>query len=258
MTGACASPMDAQRRFGGLQRLYGVAGAQAIRQAHVAVVGIGGVGSWTAEALARSGVGEISLIDLDHVSESNINRQIHALDDTLGQAKVVAMQARMRQINPQCRVHAIDAFVEAENWPGILPHGVQLVVDACDQLQAKVAMAAWALQQRTAFVCVGAAGGKQRAEQVEVADAAQVTHDPMLARLRYVLRRQHGAAAAGKRMGLPCVFSREPVRMPAAMAVDKTLERSLNCHGYGSSVAVTASFGLCAAGWALNRLAQGF
>src|SRR5438309_9020466 len=115
--------VDLQRRFGGLERLYGVSGAAAIRGAHVAVVGIGGVGSWAAEALARSGVGTLTLIDLDHVAESNINRQVHALESTLGQAKVLAMRERIAQIHPRCTVHAVDEFVEPENWPQLLPEG---------------------------------------------------------------------------------------------------------------------------------------
>src|SRR5215212_5933150 len=141
--------VDLQRRFGGLDRLYGVAGADAIREAHVAVVGIGGVGSWAAEALARSGVRQLTLIDLDHIAESNINRQIHALASTLGQAKVLAMAERIGQINPICKVHTVEEFVEPENWPQLLPAGVDAVIDACDQVRAKLAMAVWALKTRT-------------------------------------------------------------------------------------------------------------
>lgn len=248
---------DTQRRFGGLARLYGTEGAGRIGAAHVAVVGIGGVGSWAAEALARSGVGRITLIDLDHVAESNINRQVHALSATLGQAKVLAMRERIAQIHPACRVDAIDAFVEADNWPALLTEPVDAVIDACDQVSAKVAMAAWALLRRPAlhFVTVGAAGGKQRAERVEVADLAAVTHDPLLARLRQRLRRHAGAPAAGRAIGVACVFSREPVRLPEACEGAAALDGSLSCHGYGSSVAVTASFGFCAAGWVLSALA---
>ena len=117
---------DLQRRFGGLQRLYGVAGAQRIRAAHVAVIGIGGVGSWAAEALARSGVGRLTLIDMDHVAESNVNRQIHALSTTLGQAKVRAMAERIALINPECRVDCIEEFVDPANWPTIVSAPVEI------------------------------------------------------------------------------------------------------------------------------------
>jgi tRNA A37 threonylcarbamoyladenosine dehydratase len=246
---------DLQRRFGGLERLYGVTGAAAIRASHVAVVGIGGVGSWAAEALARSGVGELTLIDLDHIAESNINRQIHALAGTLGQAKVQAMAERIGQINPSCKVHGIEEFVEPDNWPQLLPAGVGAVIDACDQVRAKVAMAAWALQTATLFVAVGAAGGKRLAHKVDVEDIANTTHDPLLAQVRARLRKSHGAAREGRKIGVACVFSREAVAPPdASCAIEG--DGSLNCHGYGSVVSVTATFGQCAAGWLLDRLAS--
>ncbi|MCM2251409.1 MAG: tRNA threonylcarbamoyladenosine dehydratase [Ramlibacter sp.] len=246
---------DLQRRFGGLDRLYGVDGAGAIRSSHVAVIGIGGVGSWAAEALARSGVGELTLIDLDHVAESNINRQVHALAGTLGQAKVRAMAERIAQINPRCRVHCIEEFVEPDNWPAVLPAGVGAVIDACDQVKAKVAMAAWALRTRTPFVAAGAAGGKRLAHKVDLDDLAQVTHDPLLAQVRTRLRKLHGAPREGRKIGVPCVFSREAVAPPDASCAIGAPDGSLNCHGYGSVVSVTATFGQCAAGWLLDRIA---
>jgi len=247
---------DLQRRFGGLERLYGMDGAAAIRRVHVAVVGIGGVGSWAAEALARSGVGTLTLIDLDHVAESNINRQIHALESTIGQPKVLAMRDRIAQIHPRCTVHAVDEFVEPGNWPQLLPAGVHAVIDACDQLQAKAAMAAWALRTRALFISCGAAGGKRLAHRVDVDDLASTTHDPLLAQLRYRLRKFHGAPRDGKKIGLPCVFSREAVAPPdPSCAIEG--DGSLNCHGYGSVVSVTATFGQCAAGWVLDRVAAG-
>jgi tRNA A37 threonylcarbamoyladenosine dehydratase len=246
---------DLQRRFGGLERLYGLAGARAIRHAHVAVAGIGGVGSWAAEALARSGVGELTLIDLDHVAESNINRQVHALASTVGQAKVQAMAERIAQINPACQVHGIEEFVAPANWPQLLPPGVTALVDACDQVKAKVAMAAWARDTKTLFISVGAAGGKRLAHQVDIQDLADTTQDPLLATLRYQLRTHHGAPREGKKIGVACVFSREPVAPPdASCAIEG--DGSLNCHGYGSAASVTATFGLCAAGWLMDRIAR--
>ncbi len=250
-----ADPADLERRFGGLARLYGAAGAARIRAAHVAVVGIGGVGSWAAEALARSGVAQLTLIDLDHVAESNVNRQIHALTGTLGQAKVEAMRQRIALIHPGCVVHAVDEFVEPANWPGLLPPHVDAVIDACDQMRAKVAMAAWARTHGARFITVGAAGGKRHAERADIADVALVTHDPLIAQLRYRLRREHGAPREG-RIGVPAVFSRETVVMPAACDGPLETDGSLNCSGYGSSVAVTASFGMCAAGWVLDQISQ--
>lgn len=245
--------MDADRRFGGLERLYGVAGAQHIRASHVAVIGIGGVGSWAVEALARSGVSRLTLIDLDHVAESNINRQIHALESTLGQAKVLAMRERIAQINPDCVVQCIEEFVEPGNWPSLLPAGVDAVIDACDQVRAKTAMAAWALRNQTLFITVGAAGGKRLAHKVDIEDLSKTTHDPLLAQLRYRLRREHGAARDGKKIGIACVFSRESVSQPdASCAVEG--DGTLNCSGYGSQVSVTATFGQCAAGWLMNEI----
>lgn len=244
---------DLDRRFSGLERLYGVTAAQAIRDAHVCVIGIGGVGSWAAEALARSGVGRLTLIDMDHVAESNINRQVHALSTTLGQAKVTAMRERIALINPACVVQCVDAFVEPDNWPDLLPSDVDATVDACDQIKAKTAMADWARRNRALFVSVGAAGGKRHAHKVDIADLAETTHDPLLAQVRYRLRKSHHAPREGKSMGISCVFSREAVRQADA-SCDTQGDHTLNCHGYGSTVAVTATFGLCAAGWILDKI----
>ena len=229
-------------------------GAARIRGAHVAVVGIGGVGSWAAEALARSGVARLTLVDLDHVAESNINRQIHAVTDTVGQAKVLAMQNRIAQIHPGCVVHCIEEFVEPGNWPALLTEPVDAVIDACDQVRAKVAMAAWARSSKVLHIAVGAAGGKRHAHKVDVDDLSQTTHDPLLAQLRYQMRKHHGAPREGKKIGVACVFSREAVAPPDASCAVAG-DGSLNCHGYGSVVSVTATFGECAAGWVLDKLA---
>ena len=247
---------DLGRRFGGLARLYGVPGAARIQAGRVAVVGIGGVGSWAAEALARSGVGQLTLIDLDHVAESNINRQVHALSTTLGQSKVDAMRDRIGQIHPGCDVVGIEAFVEPSNWPGLLGgKEIDAVIDACDQVAAKTAIAHWARSSRTGFISVGAAGGKRLAHRVDIDDLARVTHDPLLAQVRYRLRKHHGAPREGKTIGVPCVFSREAVLAPDASCAVQG-DGSLNCHGYGSVVSVTATFGLAAAGWVLDFIAR--
>ena len=249
---------DLERRFGGLARLYGTEGAAKIRAAHVVVVGIGGVGSWAAEALARSGVARLTLIDLDHIAESNINRQIHALGSTLGQSKVQAMRERIADINPDCDVRCVEEFADPANWPGVA--GLDLnndvsILDACDQVKAKTIMAAWAQQHKVSFITVGAAGGKRHAHKVEIDDLALTTHDPLLAQLRYRLRKEHGAARQGK-MGTSCVFSRESVIQPATNADTPQTDNNLNCHGYGSVVSVTATFGICAAGWLLDKIAS--
>lgn len=246
---------DLPRRFSGLDRLYGPAPAGTVRASHVVVVGIGGVGSWAAEALARSGVGRLTLIDMDHVAESNINRQVHSLSTTVGMAKIHAMRDRIALINPCCEVGCVDSFVEPGNWPALLPGKVDAVIDACDQVRAKTAMASWALATGTTFISVGAAGGKRHAHLLDVADLADVTHDPLLAQLRYQLRKHHGAPKSGKKMRVLCVFSREAVaQADASCAVQG--DGSLNCHGYGSIVTVTASFGMAAAGWVMDKISR--
>lgn len=253
MSGATPGDADLERRFGGLRRLHGDAGYARLRSARVAVVGLGGVGSWTVEALARSGVAELVLFDLDHVAESNVNRQVQALTHTLGQAKAVALAERVAAIHPGCRVHAIEDFVQPQNWPALLTQPVDVLIDACDQVPAKAALAAWALATRTPFVCVGAAGGKRRAQEVAVEDLAVVTHDPLLASLRQRLRRS-GAAPRHGAIGVRCVFSREPVQRPTAGACDRGAPGApLACAGYGSSVTVTATFGMVAAGEAIAQ-----
>jgi len=241
---------DLERRFSGLRRLYGDTAYERLRAARIAVIGLGGVGSWSAEALARSGVAELALFDLDHVAESNINRQVQALGATLGQAKTDALGERIADIHPGCLVHAVEEFVDDTNWPALLSWPVDVVIDACDQVRAKAAVAAWSLATGTPLVSVGAAGGKQRPQDVQLDDLAHVTHDPLLASLRNRLRRQHGAARSGA-IGVRCVFSRESVVAPT-QACD--VDGSLNCHGYGSSVAVTATFGMVAASAAIEAL----
>jgi tRNA A37 threonylcarbamoyladenosine dehydratase len=241
---------DLERRFGGLRRLHGDAGYTAMRAARVGVVGLGGVGSWAVEALARSGVAQLTLFDMDHVAESNVNRQVQALGDTLGQHKGEALRARIADIHPGCDVQVVDDFVTSDNWPALLPREVDVLIDACDQVQAKMAMAVWAREGRHDFVCVGAAGGKQKPQLVEVDDISRATHDPLLASMRQRLRKQHGAPR-DRAMGVRCVFSREAVAAPVDAACD-AVDGSLNCHGYGSSVVVTATFGLVAASEALQ------
>lgn len=277
---------DLERRFGGLRRLFGDEGYERLRAAHVVVVGVGGVGSWAAEALARSGVAALTLIDLDHVSESNVNRQIQALDATLGQAKVEALKERIAQIHPGCAVRCIEEFVDETNWPALLDQAwgqawessegrvaspavdsgeaafnrVDAIIDACDQVRAKAAIAGWALKAGVPAVFSGAAGGKRRPQRVECDDLSRVTHDPLLASLRQRLRKHHGAPRTGD-FGLRCVFSREPVTAPAEAACApgdapsaSGNDGTLNCHGYGSSVTVTATFGLVAAAEAIESI----
>ena len=251
--------IDHERRFGGVARLYGVDGAERLRQAHVCIVGIGGVGSWSAEALARTGVGRITAVDLDMVAESNTNRQIHALGDIYGKAKVEAMAERIRAINPDCQVTCIEDFITPENVGEILSQSFSVVIDAIDQMQAKAAMVAFCRRQKIPIIVAGAAGGQTDPTQVRVTDLSQTVQDPLLAKLRSVLRRDYGFPRDGKKkFGVAAVFSTEPLRYPSKESSCDT-ERGpagLNCAGFGSSVCVTSVFGMAAAAQAIHLITQ--
>jgi len=263
------SDSDAERRFGGLSRLFGSNVGVALQQARVAVVGIGGVGSWAAEALARSGVGSLTLIDLDHVSESNINRQVHALSETLGQSKVLAMAARIQQINPACNLTLIDDFVSPDNVAQLLGPDLTVVLDCADQIAAKVAMVLQSRERKQALIVCGGAGGKTDPLALRSGDLSLATHDALLGRLRNTLRKDHGFArgggAGGKslkrlpKMGVSVLWVDQPTVMPPAWGgtdsnLDRTSPQGLSCAGYGSSVTVTATMGLVAANEAIKRI----
>ncbi len=254
------SAIDFDRRFGSIARLYGADGLARIRASRVAIVGLGGVGSWAAEACARSGIGFLTLIDLDHVAESNINRQIHALDSTLGAAKVVAMARRIRDINPHCMVEAIEEFVEAGNLAALFPRGrFDFVVDAIDHVRAKTALIAHCHAQAMPLITIGGAGGRTDASRVRVADLAHTEHEAMLAKVRKALRTHHDFPRNLKRsFGVTAVYSdQRAIADEGFEQQSRTGMTGLNCAGFGSSVAVTATFGFVAAGLLLERLARG-
>lgn len=249
---------DSSRRFGGIRRLYGNIALERFQQAHVCVVGVGGVGSWAAEALARSAIGKITLIDLDMVAESNVNRQIHALGDVFGKAKTTAMAERIRLINPQCEVFEIEDFVTPENMETMLGHGFDFVIDAIDQVRVKTAMIAWCHRQGVPMVTAGGAGGQQDPTRIEITDLSCTIQDPLLSKVRAQLRKHYGFPRdPKKKFGIPAVFSSEPLRYPeTGAACDEAPSiAGLNCAGYGSSVCVTAPFGFLAAAEALRYLA---
>ena len=259
MTSAMEEAADLDRRFGGISRLYGAEALQRFQAARVVIVGIGGVGSWVAEALARSAVGHMTLIDLDMVAESNVNRQIHALEGVFGQAKTEVMAARMRAVNPRCRIDVVEDFVTPENVGAMLGRGFDYVVDAIDQVRTKAAMIAWCAENGVPMVTAGGAGGQVDPTRIAIADLSRTVQDPLLAKVRSLLRKQYGFTRdAKKKFGIPAVFSTEPLRYPdSGASCDRPQSLAgLNCAGYGSSVCVTASFGLFAAGEVLRHLAQ--
>jgi UBA/THIF-type NAD/FAD binding protein len=180
------------RRFASVARVYGEAGCQRLWQSHVVVVGIGGVGSWAAEALARSGVGRLTLIDLDHVAESNINRQVHALTSTLGAAKVEVMAQRIRDISPDVSVHPVDEFIEPGQEEKLIPADADLVIDAIDAVAAKASLIAWCVANGKPVIACGAAGGRTDPLQLRVEDLSRTTGDALLSAVRARLRRHHG------------------------------------------------------------------
>ena len=249
---------DLARRFGGIGRLYGATALARFQGARVCIVGIGGVGSWAAEALARSAIGQITLIDLDMIAESNVNRQIHALDDEFGKAKVAVMAERIRAINPVCEISEIEDFVSSENLEATLSRGFDYVIDAIDHVRTKAAMIAWCKRHGVPIVTSGGAGGQIDPTRIEVADLARTVQDPLLSKVRSVLRKEYGFTRdPKKKFGIPAVFSSEPLRYPESGAVcdEPPTLAGLNCAGFGSSVCVTAPFGLFAAAEVCKYLA---
>jgi len=255
---ALAAPSTSERRFAGIGRLYGAAALARFRLAHVCVIGIGGVGTWAAEALARSAIGELTLIDLDMVAESNANRQIHALSDDFGRAKVEAMGARIRGINPDAVLHLIEDFVTPENIAQHLAPRFDFVLDAIDDTRAKVAIAAYCRDRQMPLVTAGAAGGKTDPTRIAVADLSRTTQDALLSRVRQQLRKHHDFPRdPKKKFGIAAVFSEESMRRPLAGEAECEVDGRLSCTGYGSATAVTGGFGFAAASVVLGRLAAG-
>jgi tRNA A37 threonylcarbamoyladenosine dehydratase len=256
--------IDFERRFGGIARLYGQSALHRFRNAHVCVVGVGGVGSWVVEALARSAIGKITMIDLDNLAESNVNRQIHALTDTLGQAKVTALAERIEQINPYCVVTEIEDFLTADNLDEMIgKHDYDYIIDAIDNVRAKTALIAYCRKHGLQLVTVGSAGGQIDPTKIAVLDLCRTEQEPLLAKVRKRLRAEHGFPRGTKnKFGIDAVFSTEPLRFPEseeACALDGDDTQAgitgLNCAGFGSAMVVTASFGLVAAAHVLRKLA---
>jgi tRNA A37 threonylcarbamoyladenosine dehydratase len=263
---ACADPgeADPERRFGGVTRLLGASAHARLRAARIAVVGVGGVGSWAAEALARCGVERLTLIDLDHVAESNANRQIQALGGEFGKAKVVAMAQRIDAINPRAQVTCIEEFVTEDNVSALI-RDLDLLLDCIDQVSAKAALIAHARSIGLPVITCGAAGGRTDPTRIRCADLARALGDPLLAKVRYRLRRRHAFPRETLKrrplFGVDAIYSDEPIKPPinstlplAAEGQGVRVSAGLACAGYGSSVAVTAPFGFAAAARAIERI----
>jgi tRNA A37 threonylcarbamoyladenosine dehydratase len=256
------------RRFAGVARLYSEPGLQVFEKAHVLVAGLGGVGSWAVEALARSGIGELTLMDFDHIALSNVNRQLHAIEDNFGKSKSEAMAERARQINPSIKLNVIDEFLTPDNLDAHLHKNAEnpyfVVLDATDDVKMKIALAAYCeardeigrarnVEQSNqksatiALVICGGAGGKLDPSRIKAADLAKTTQDPVLSKIRYALRKEYGFSSdPKKKLGITAIYSDEPRQGVAS--------GGLSCAGYGSAVTVTATFGFVAAAEVLKLL----
>lgn len=261
-----AHDVDFERRFGGIARLYGDQALARFRAAHICVIGVGGVGSWIVEALARSAIGRLTLIDLDNVAESNINRQIQALSCTIGMAKITALAERITQINPYCVVEQIEDFVTPDNLDEMIgAHAYDYVIDAMDSAKAKTALVHYCRTRGIPLIVIGSAGGQTDPTRIEVRDLSRTEQEPLLKKVRRRLRSQYNYPPNSKnKLNVDAVFSMEPLKFPEtgeACSVDgdergpTTSITGINCAGFGSAMVVTATFGMVAAGHLLRKLA---
>jgi tRNA A37 threonylcarbamoyladenosine dehydratase len=260
---------DYEQRFGGIGRLYGKASLDRLRAAHVGVVGVGGVGSWTVEALARSGIGRLTLIDLDDVCITNVNRQLPALDGQIGRPKAVILAERARLINPACEVGAIAEFFTKSTANTLLEPGFDFVVDAIDKLANKCLLIDECAKRGLRVITVGGAGGKRDPTAVRVRDLAHTEQDELLRQVRRKLRRDYGFATGTHRsapvaqepFGIPAVFSAEKPVYPwadgsCAAHPEEGSSLTLDCAtGFGTAAFITGAFGFAAAGEVVRQIA---
>lgn len=255
---------NTQRRFAGIEKLYGQHGYEKIIHSHICIIGIGGVGSWVAESLARSHVNELTMIDLDHVAESNINRQIHALSETLGQSKIDAMASRIYHINPKCTVHKVDDHLSIENIPSLIRSDFSYVVDCIDNFKVKAALIAYCRRNKIKLITIGGAGGRVDPTRIKLADLSRAEGDALLAKTRKQLRTHYNFPRNLKRrFDISCVYSNETLRYPTSdnqistKKADCSVTAGLNCaNGFGSLSAVTGTFGMIASAHVLNKIAS--
>ncbi len=249
-----------QQRFGGIERLYGVDNSRLFQRSHICVVGIGGVGCWAAEAFARSGIGEITLIDMDDICVTNTNRQIHAMADTIGRSKVEVMAERIRLINPQCKIHCIDDFITQDTLFEYIDKRYDYVLDAIDSANNKARLIAHCKRQKIGIVTTGAAGGQIDPTQITVVDLTKTVNDPLAKKVKGLLRRHYGFSKT-RNFSVPCVYSTEKLRYPqpdgTACDTKAVMEEGvrLDCSGgFGSATVVTASFAFAAVAKVLEKL----
>jgi len=249
-----------EQRFGGIGRLFSSQGLARLRSAHVCVVGIGGVGAWVVEALARSGVGQLTLIDLDDVCITNVNRQLHAIQDELGKPKVEAMARRVHAINPECQVNAVQAFFLKSNAEELLKPKFDYVVDAIDSPSRKALLIAKCRELSLPIIVIVGAGGRRDPTQIELIDLVDSSHDRLLMAVRRLLRREYGFPRNGKPFGVECVLSREAAMFPVGNGNvcanrPENPDLRLDCNsGYGTACFVTGAFGFAAASRVVRKI----
>lgn len=244
-----------EQRFGGIGRLYTPEGLARLRQAHVCVVGIGGVGSWAVEALARSGIGKITMIDMDDICVTNINRQIHALTGNIGKLKTEVMRDRITLINPECDVQIIDDFLSLDNLAEYLSGDYDYVIDAIDSVKTKAALIAYCKRNKIKVISVGGAGGQTDPTQIQIADLTKTIQDPLMSKVRSTLRKDYHFSQNPKRkFGVDCVFSTQPLIFPQ-MTEGCEISATMNCaNGFGAATMVTATFGFFAVSRVIDKL----
>ena len=244
-----------EQRFGGIGRLYTPEGLAKLRQSHICVIGIGGVGSWAVEALARSGIGKITMIDMDDICVTNINRQIHALTSTVATLKTEAMKTRIAEINPECQVEIIDDFISPDNLADYLNRGYDYVIDAIDSVKTKAALIAYCKRNKIKLITTGGAGGQTDPSQIQIADLSKTIQDPLVARVRSLLRKEYNFSQNPKRkFGIDCVFSTQPLIFPK-MGEGCEVSATMNCaNGFGAVTMVTATFGFFAVSRLVDKL----
>ena len=255
---------DYEARFGGIARLYGAEGLRRLASSHVCVIGLGGVGCWVVEALARTGIGKLTLVDMDEVCLSNVTRQLHALDDTIGRSKAGLLAERVAKISPQCEVIFEECFFTDSTMHRLLEPSFDYIVDAIDTTNYKCLLIAEAFKRNLNVITCGGAGGRTDPSRIQVADLAYTLNDPLLLQVRKRLRQQYGFPSHRRqKFKVDCVFSDELPVFPSGDGLvsctrEKGADYRLNCdYGFGSATFITGTFGFFLAAEVVRRIALG-